>query len=270
MRSVRRARAAVWPFLVTLADGRVLVGGGRRRGSAGNRRSCSIRETGTFSRTGSMDRPRISGVSATLFPRRPGPRSWGRPRGRVPTAELYDPVTGTFALHRSDYSARAQGSSRRRCCRTGASWSPEGYLYPGRSAGDADRTATAEVYDPATGTFSAVGPMAAPRYMHAAAILPDGTVLIAGGAHELPPSGLPAVAWMRRSSIRPRAPSGRRAASFGQGSRRPPSQSISGCSCSAAWTYSGTTWTRPPPPSGSSDRPKTFRLSPPHRGGFDS
>ncbi len=27
--------------------------------------------------------------------------------------------------------------------------------------------------------------------MHTAAILPDGTVLIAGGAHELPPSGQP-------------------------------------------------------------------------------
>ena len=42
---------------------------------------------------------------------------------------------------------------------------------------------TAEVYDPATGTFTAVGSMAAPRYMHAAAIVPDGTVLVAGGAH---------------------------------------------------------------------------------------
>ena len=42
-------------------------------------------------------------------------------------------------------------------------------------------SATAQLYDPATSSWSSAGTMATPRYVATATILGDGRVLIAGG-----------------------------------------------------------------------------------------
>jgi hypothetical protein len=44
--------------------------------------------------------------------------------------------------------------------------------------------ATAEVYDPASGSFTPVGSMSQPRYGAAVGVLPDGRVLVAGGTDQ--------------------------------------------------------------------------------------
>jgi hypothetical protein len=87
-------------------------------------------------------------------------------------AELYDPLTGTFARTGDMTTARAFHKA-----------TPLGdgtVLIAGTQAIPA--STSAELYDPATGTFSRTGNMTTSRLSgHTATLLLDGTVLIAGG-----------------------------------------------------------------------------------------
>lgn len=89
------------------------------------------------------------------------------------TAELYDPVAGTWTAAAQMAVARTSHTE---------TVLPEGKVL---ISGGFSMFASAELYDVATNTWTSVEPMTAGRHAHAATLLPGGRVLITGGVSAL-------------------------------------------------------------------------------------
>jgi hypothetical protein len=93
------------------------------------------------------------------------------------SAELYDPKTGTFSKTGSMTVGRNYATAK--LLLDGRVLILGGWEYPNRNG--QVKSASAELYDPATGTFSPTGSMAAAHFSPAATRLVDGRILIVGG-----------------------------------------------------------------------------------------
>jgi hypothetical protein len=138
----------------------------------------------TFTTTGSMTMARFGGTATLL----PDGRvliaggctdQFGEPpfcKAAAATAELYDSTTGTFTATGNMTTARWNHT---------ATLLPDGRVLIAAGRGDGgseDNLASAELYDPLTGTFSAAGNMTMPSAhdKNTATLLSDGRVLITG------------------------------------------------------------------------------------------
>ncbi|MEX0630167.1 MAG: kelch repeat-containing protein [Chloroflexota bacterium] len=95
----------------------------------------------------------------------------------VAAAELYDPASGTWIPTGNMVQARVYDT---------ATLLLDGRVLVagGSSSGTlGEALASAELYDPASGTWTASGNMNAGRSGHTATLLPDGTVLVVGGSN---------------------------------------------------------------------------------------
>ena len=174
-----------------LRDGRVLVVGGNDVGSH-TTASAEIYDpkTGTFTPTGSMKTARGFHTATLLADGRVlvtggDAAAWDDSGPFLASAEIYDPSTGTFTTTGSMATGRAHHAATLladgRVLITGGT--------PGQAGGNGSGTTSltaAELYDPATGTFSPTGPMADGRVYHTATRLADGRVLVAGGLRQRP------------------------------------------------------------------------------------
>jgi hypothetical protein len=169
-----------------LLDGRVLI-----VGSAADSPQLYDPRTGTFARTGRSAMNTIYSTATRLADGRVlfvggfGSTTTGGTETdyTIATAEIYDPATSQFSLTGSLITARMG--------HTATLLSDGRVLIAGGSsavAGTDRRTvpmlASAELYDPKTGEFSATGSMTTGRDNATATLLGNGRVLIAGGGDE--------------------------------------------------------------------------------------
>jgi hypothetical protein len=159
-----------------LANGKVLVAGGEDAdGSPLNTAEVYDPATGTFSDTGSMSAARFAHTATLLANGKVLVTGGFGATALLASAELYDPGSGTFSatgnLNRARYSHTATllGNGM--------------VLIIGGDNASSNPIADAELYDPTLGpgTFSLSATLAAARSMHTATLLPNGTVLVAGG-----------------------------------------------------------------------------------------
>ena len=164
-----------------LMDGTVLIEGGWA-GAALSSAEIYNPLTASFSTTGNLNIGRVRNTATLLNGGEVliagGKDSSGNILG---SAELYSPATGSFTPTGSLNAAR--GDHAATLLTNGTVLVDGGFACDPSNcvATEIDASTSAEVYDPATGAFSVTGSMASPRQVHTSTLLPDGSILAAGG-----------------------------------------------------------------------------------------
>ena len=163
---MRRPKTALICLLAMTGAFSVTTGGGQT--------------SGTWARTGSMGTARYAFSAVQLNNGKVLVGGGMGATGVLSSAEIYDPLAGTWSPTGQMRLARAYYT---------AALLPDGkVLVAGGCTSDTGcsaATATAEIYDPATGKWRAAGKMSTLRYFFNATPLPDGNVLVEGGCNKV-------------------------------------------------------------------------------------
>jgi WD40 repeat protein len=131
----------------------------------------------TWTATGALSEPCHNHTATPLLDGRVLVAGGHKDGGVLSRAEIYDPSTGTWT---------ATGSfAQARYAHTATILQNGKVLVVGgeTSFAGGSNTASAELYDPTSGLWSATGALAVARHLHTATILPDGKVLVVGGSN---------------------------------------------------------------------------------------
>jgi N-acetylneuraminic acid mutarotase len=175
--------ARFWYTATLLQNGKVLVAGGGGSRVGDNSAELYDPATGKWNTTGNLIATRY-GQTATLLQNGKvliaGGSDDGDLASTLASAELYDPVTGTWSVTGNLNASRFSHT---------ATLLPDGKVLAagGFTIGSSPRPRTslnsAELYDPANGTWSIAASLNMARDSHTATLLPNGKVLVAAGGY---------------------------------------------------------------------------------------
>lgn len=182
---------------VTLADGKILVAGGADGASAALGAAAIFDPAPkTWTATGALQTPRRLHTTTVLADGKvlvAGGISGSAqfPAPGLASAELFDPATGTWtatgALHQARWGHSAVPLADGTVLVAGGTTI--------RSGQSVRALRSAEIYDPATGTWTDAAPMTDARSGHPAVVLGNGRVLVAGGTAPVSRDGDAALAF---------------------------------------------------------------------------
>ncbi|MCI0151917.1 putative Ig domain-containing protein [Paraburkholderia sediminicola] len=168
------------------------VTGSNAAGTAQTQAQITVNSAGAWLPADSMATSRVS-HTATLLPDGKVLVAGGEHIGGGPvvlsSAELYDPASDTWSTTGNMTTARdsSAGTLQPHSTAHTATLLPNGKVLVA-GGNDSNPLASAELYDPASGTWSATGSMATAHQFHTATLLAGGKVLVAGGVN---PGGIP-------------------------------------------------------------------------------
>ena len=166
--------------------------------------SARAQVSGTWGATGSMATARANFTATLLQNGKVLVAGGGNLSGGLSSTEIYDPLTAAWTSTGSMHLPRMIHT---------AVLLPNGkVLVAGGCNSDCGTaaTATAELYDPATGVWSFTGSMSTPRYYFTATLLGTGKVLVTGGCSQIDCGAVTAVSelydpstglWSRTGSL---------------------------------------------------------------------
>ena len=133
--------------------------------------------SGVFEHTGDLTTIQ-SGHTATLLPNGKVLVTGGSYGPGLASAELYDPASGTWTATSSVNAANGHTAT---LLPNGKVLVAGGLVFEN---GHFVVVSAANLYDPASGTWTATGSLTTARYVHRATLLPNGKVLVVGGFDE--------------------------------------------------------------------------------------
>ncbi|MGH2772071.1 MAG: kelch repeat-containing protein, partial [Actinomycetota bacterium] len=165
-----------------LANGKVLVSGGKSGSTALSASEIFDPSTGLWSAVGSMSQFRFNHTASLLQSGKLLVVGGQSTSAFLSSAELFDPSTGVWNTTGPLPSARAMHTS---------TLLSSGKVLVAGGSNATSSTKSSILYDPSLGSWSATGSLRLARSTHAATLLPSGKVLVAGGQTSTADAGRP-------------------------------------------------------------------------------